>query len=90
MKYFGSSQWYTDTKVIVSSLQCIYRDYDTLLNSFNTQLHSQKTGPPVVETGTVAVDGGGDGCDVGGSSGMDIMLLLDEWKQGRAKLKTCY
>ena len=35
---------------------------------------------PVVEIGTVAVDGGGSGCDVGGSSGVDI---IDEWKHCR-------
>ena len=42
---------------------------------YNTQLHSQKTGPLVVETGTVAVTGDGGGCDVSGSSGMVIMLM---------------
>ena len=68
--------------IAVRSLM-VYRDLGHIITmhigsmilSFNTRLHSQKTGPPVDETGTVAVDrGGGGGCDVVGSSGMDIML----------------
>ena len=45
---------------------------------------------PVVEIGTVVGGDGCDGCDVDGSSGMNIMLLPDEWKHYRANLSiTC-